>query len=782
MPFGFKIGPPVFQRAIEKALRSLLDRGGVSVYIDDIIIFTNTIGDHLRLMREVFECLSKGGFYINLAKVYLFRLELLYLGHIVSSGFLKPDPAKISAIQGAQPPRDKKTLLSFLAAANYLRAYIPRYSELVKPLTDLTRKHLRFYWTDLEQETFAAVKEAILNACYLTMPDWNKPFLIFTDASDVALGAALAQVGENEESLNFISFGSKKLTPTQCNWSPTERELYAIVWACETFSQYIKGSRPLIYSDHKSLCHLTNAESPKVKRWAIRLSEFNPVVTHIGGENNNVADWLSRSVPDDDDTDIPEEMYVPEVCHLVHSGENLFVLPKPEDMIEEAKREEPSLKPGSIDWYNNVAYGRISRRMYIPEKFRKQMLMWFHASRFGGHQGITRTTNRLKKYVWWPNLQKSVVDFINTCPICNSMKPMKATGGEKGALERTKIFELISIDFIGPRKFHMRSYYIMVIVDHYSRFMVAVVTNTTATPAASNILHDHWVAKFGVPKTILCDRDPVFTAQHFKDFVTKECGSKLYYSSTEYPQGNGINESSHRILETAIKTHHWGDGYTVEQMVGTAVLLHNVTPNRNIGDTPASLTFGCDLHLPGLGDFEEEVTEEGRLTKLRNHRGYGLLVKQLQDIDSESLDLPIDLTKPWRQGDVVTYKLSTAEEKRHVHYSNERKFIATRSLPHRVVRVTDKDLILKPLWTKGGERQAPQEQCKRLSTFIPELLRDEAKSLYPTLNWLTPGELAVETTEGPIDKRLGSSKPIARSEEEGEGRASRAKKRKHGGD
>jgi hypothetical protein len=237
--------------------------------------------------------------------------------------------------------------------------------------------------------------------------------------------------------------------------------------------------------------------------------------------------------------------------------------------------------------------------------------------------------------------------------------------------------------------------------------------------------------------------------------VRNTLGSKLYYSSTEYPQGNGINESSHRILETAIRTHTFAFYGTIESTIADATLLYNVTPNRSIGDTPASLTFGCDLHIPGLQDFEPNMDEEARLTALRNYRGSRLLISQLNEIEDFS---PVrrnrSATTEFKIGDIVTFKLSTAEREKAVHITNENKYAATRSFPHRVIKVTPKDLIMIPIWTKGKERRAPKEQCKLITTFIPELMREEAQQLYPSLPWLRASdETALPTMEPEIVDR-----------------------------
>ena len=778
MPFGLRTSPTIFQRAIEKALRDLIDQGNVAVYIDDIIIYSSSIVQHMKLVEEVLRRLKETKFYINFEKSLFFRTEALYLGHVVSQHLLKPDPAKLQGLQAARAPHDKRALLSFCAAANYLRSYIPRYSEVMEPLTALTGKYVKFHWGIEQQEAFEVAKKAIADAVYLVMPDWSKPFIIFTDASDYAVAAALAQVNKESTGIDFISFASKKLNAGQRNWSTTERELYAIVWACENYENFVKGSRPLIYTDHKSLEHLMSLNSPKARRWALRLSEYKPRVVHIKGENNNVADWLSRSSFLDEE-DLPEKVYVPEVLHLVHEVEPKFKLPDPKEFMAATKEEEASMKKGTLDWYNGVAYGRKVKKIYVPERYRMQILTWFHMSKYGGHQGVTRTTNRLRKYVWWPNVHQSVADFISACPLCNAIKPLRATGGVAGALSsKPQLFQLISLDYIGPRTYNSRKVWILVMVDHYSRFMVTRVLDSIQTPAARRAVREGWVSNFGAPQAVLCDRDATFTAANFKDYIEGELGARLHYASTEYPQGNGINESAHRILETAFRTYPWRPDTEVEEVVTGATLLYNVTPNRSLGDSPASLTFGMDLHLPGLTDFEPEITEEARLLQLRNYKGARLLVEQLEEIDSLSTESSARGAKvEFKVGDIVTYRLSQAERSKAAHVSGERKYGTTRSFPQRVTKVGDKTLIVVPLWTAGKERRAPKEQCRLLTTFQPEFMREELQKLYPKLPWLeAPRNVAAkrgprkrwrveeEVIEGPVEKKLASTeegKPVS---------------------
>jgi hypothetical protein len=742
-PFGLKVSPTNFQKAIEIALRKLIDEGKVKVYIDDIVIATFDLTEHLSILAEVYEALRQCGFYINFAKAKLLQREALLLGHLISYNTIKPDPTKIQALVDSVAPNNKKALLSFCAAANFLRAYIPCFSQIMAPLTDLTSKNVRFVWGEEHEEAFAQAKEALINAVYLTMPDFTKPFVIFADASEVAVAAVLAQPSDNEETMDIISCTSRKLQPAQRNWNTSERELYAIVLGCERFEMYIKGTRPIIYTDHSALLNLIGTEQPKLKRWTLRLMEFRPVIQSISGKNNLVADWLSRALPEDDEW-MPNNMFVPEVFHLIHETED-FELPTMNEIAAAIEEEASTMSPNVLQWRDNAAFNAKTWKLYIPQVFRERMLLWFHASRYGGHQGITRTYSRMKRFIWWPNMHDSISHFIGSCPICLCLKSIKMNLFNMGALESIELFGLVSMDFIGPRTFIDIKYHILVMVDHYSRFMVTVLIRGTPDHLdVMSIVRDHWISKFGMPLAILTDRGSQFTAEEFQNYVVTTNKAKLFYASTAYPQGNGINESSHRILETAMMTTNVKFDTKPEDVLAQATLLYNVTPNRIIGDTPASLVFGKDLLVPGLNEITVEMTEEARLTTMRNQRGLRVLAQQLSETEECAKDFPMDRHQEFKVGDLIVYKLSDYNREKLIHFTTEIKWNPHNSFPQRVVKVTKNDLLVKPLWTLGKVKSIPIVQCRLIASFIPHLLRDKMKELYSHVNWLSAEQLRKE--------------------------------------
>ena len=376
-------------------------------------------------------------------------------------------------------------------------------------------------------------------------------------------------------------------------------------------------------------------------------------------------------------------------------------------------------------------------------------------------------------------MQDDVGKYINACPICRSSKPLTPTKAGSGVLSSSQLFHMVSLDHIGPRTFGEERFYILVMVDHYSRYMVTAVCKELTATTTVGLFRDHWVSKFGAPKVVLTDRGTSFTSLLFKNYIVRNLGSSIYYSSTEYPQGNGINESSHRILETAIKTRAPSVGSTFEDIVAEATLLYNVTPNRTIGDTPASLTFGMDLHIPGLDELEVNTSEEARLLRLREYKGFKLLLHQLEQIEKEEeLKTFKEDRVDFEIGDVVAYTLSTYERGKTKHYTRENKYSPTMSFPQRVIKVTNNTLVVVPLWTVGRERTVPKHQCKRLTTFIPETFRRQLKELYPHMKWTSEDNLTNEdlqlmaktkdaketdiTPSSDIDDRLESAEQVSR--------------------
>lgn len=293
MPFGLKTAPATFQRAMDNVLRGLQ---GIHclVYLDDIIIYSNSIQEHIEKLRKVFDRLRQTNFKVTLDKCEFLRKEVLYLGHKITENGLEPNDDKIKAVLNFPLPRTSTEIKSFLGLVGYYRKFIKDFSKLTQPLTQCLKKKNKLEITPTYVESFEKCKELLVNAPILQFPDFSRPFILTTDASNYALGAVLSQgaVGNDKP----IAYASRTLNDAETRYSTTEKELLAIVWAVKHFRPYLYGRKFTIFTDHRPLAWLNSLKEPgsKLTRWKLRLSEFDFDVIYKSGKQNSNADALSR--------------------------------------------------------------------------------------------------------------------------------------------------------------------------------------------------------------------------------------------------------------------------------------------------------------------------------------------------------------------------------------------------------------------------------------------------------------------------------------------------------
>ena len=304
MPFGLCNASATFQRSITRALQKIQQRHGsvVMAYIDDIVIATETIEDHLERIKEVFECLREAGFKMRAEKCDFMRTETKYLGRVVSAEGIKPDPAAVSKIQEWMPPRNKEELQSFLGFANYYRDFIPFHAAKVQPMQELLRKNQHFYWKGKHQEAFDSVKQALADATALAAPNEEGRFVLDTDASAVAIAGILHQEQQynGKTILRPIVYGSKSLTRTQMNYGAPKLEMYAVFYFIEKFHSYLAGREFTLRVDNQALSWLKtySMDQAMIGRWIARLDQYHFKTIHRPRTQHRNADGLSKRTND----------------------------------------------------------------------------------------------------------------------------------------------------------------------------------------------------------------------------------------------------------------------------------------------------------------------------------------------------------------------------------------------------------------------------------------------------------------------------------------------------
>ena len=279
-------------------MRKVLNKlPNVDNFVDDIWVYSDNFEDHLIHLKALLERLRQAGLTAKPAKCYIACDEVDCLGHRIGGEGLKPNSEKVKAVENMTRPETKKQIRSFLGMVGFYRRFIPNFSAIAIPLTDLTKKNSPnkiSEWNESHEKAFTTLKQRLVNYPVLRLPKLDEPFILQTDASDNGIGAVLLQ---EEDGVKFpIAFASKKLLSRERNYSVIEKECLAIVWSIDKFHRYLFGSKFILETDHEPLRYLQTAKTlnPRIMRWALKLQPYSFRIVAIRGRDNIGADCLSR--------------------------------------------------------------------------------------------------------------------------------------------------------------------------------------------------------------------------------------------------------------------------------------------------------------------------------------------------------------------------------------------------------------------------------------------------------------------------------------------------------
>jgi hypothetical protein len=294
MPFGLTNAPATFQRLMDKIFYEVKEKY-VLVYLDDINIYSTTFEEHLEHLQDVFDRLREAGLKLGPDKCHFCKTELAFLGHSISDKGIAPDPAKIEKVQNFLIPTNLTELRGFIGLASYYRRFIQDFATITAPLNKLLKKDTPFIWTDECQQAFEFLKDALTTAPILSYPNFEEPFILYTDASYQGLGAVLGQKDE-EGNEHVIAYASRSLDKAELNYAPTEIECLAAVWGMKYFRPYIYQSTFELVTDHAALKWLINKPDPskRMARWIMTLTDYPYTISYKQGKRHHNADALSR--------------------------------------------------------------------------------------------------------------------------------------------------------------------------------------------------------------------------------------------------------------------------------------------------------------------------------------------------------------------------------------------------------------------------------------------------------------------------------------------------------
>lgn len=609
MPFGLTNAPAIFQHMMNDIFRDLLDRF-VIVYLDDILIYSNTPEEHEEHVRIVLDRLRKFRLYCKSEKCRFFVESIPYLGYVISPSGVSMDVSKVKAIQDWPSPRNVHDVQIFLGFANFYRRFIHRYADLTKPLTSLLKKNVTFVWNDEAQIAFEKLKVAFTTSPVLAHPDSSRPYVVETDASDFALAAILSQY-DDLKVLRPVAFHSRQLLQPERNYDVYDKELLAIVEAFKIWRHFLQGSQHqvTVLSDHKNLEYFMTSRqlSRRQARWSLLLSDYDFVLTHRPGCRNGKADLLSR-----------RSDYLPEGGSK--GFENFQQIIKPTQILANLTTENDSLFLSYVR-EATVGHEMLSRLgsssafelrdgllfkdglLFVPnDDLRLKVLKQKHDHPTSGHFGAAKTLELISRDFWWPKLYQTVSDYVASCECARA----KASRHKPyGLLQPLPIPEQpwssLSTDFIVE----------LPPSEGYNAISVWVCRLTKMAhfiPCTTNISADGLVSLFtnnifkihGLPKDIVSDRGPQFISKFWKAFCSN-LNIKANLSTSYHPQSDGQTERVNQILEQYLRCflNHYQDNWC--SLLPIAEFAYNNSVNSSIGFSPFFANYGFHPradHLP----------------------------------------------------------------------------------------------------------------------------------------------------------------------------------------
>ena len=667
MPFGLCNAPATFQRLMQVILEPVLNKFAM-VYLDDIIIYSPNFDTHLTHIAEVLFLIQKSGLKISLSKCNFAKDKLKYLGHIVSTNGIQVDTAKTEAIEQMKEPRTCRQVRSFIGMASYYRKFISNFSAICAPLTELTKKSVRFSWTDKHQESFKNIKHALINPPILKYPDYNKSFRIHTDASNEAVGAMLSQVYDDIDMP--VAYYSRKLNSPERNYSTTEKEALAIVAAVKHFSTYVFGYKFTILTDHSPLRYIFQykATVPRITRWAMLLAEFDYEIVYKSGKEHVIPDLLSRNVcrveaneaPPFDPASIFDETKVRNeqekdsgILSIINGLEsNDSTLPYLDNYVLQNKclylmRTKDPQENDSV---------RL--RLVVPPSLKKEALILSHNSTLGGHYGVKKTLYRCRQMFYWPNQCSDVQKHIAHCEICQKRN---FNGMTRAQIRQLPVVDYplqrVGVDLIGKiSSSYSGNCFILTIVCHFSRFVQAYALPNKQTETICRAFLDY-VCRYGCPEHIVSDRGSEFISSTFREILS-QLKAKLHLTTAYHPQSNGMTEAFNKLLKNTLHAMVQSDYMTWDEQLPCAVLALNCSYHPAVRNTPYFLFHGRDPPLKYSTLLDKNVLNYG-LDADTSTSVFARLQKAFKEAREASQDAH-DVNKKYRRTKEIYYNLGDA--------------------------------------------------------------------------------------------------------------------------
>jgi exonuclease III len=643
MPMGLKTASAVFCRYIDHILGDLKG-DNVLAYIDDLLVATPTYAEHLNLLEKLFAKLDTANLTLGAKKCALARDNATFLGHVVTTDGIAPDPTKAAAIEALTLPQSCKQLKSTLGTMGYYRKFILNYATVAEPLRkkgDAPEKWRKqadgsVAYTDEEKKAFFTLRDALKSDAILQHPDWDHPFELHTDASHKGLGAVLCQRIDGKE--RVIHYASRAIAKAEAHFSTWELECLAMIWATRLFRMYLYNTKFRIITDSRAAKALLEANDAaaggRLLRWRLALQEFEFDVHHRKGTKNGNADGLSRSfiasedpfgmgptdvhprtslnTLDNDDIDAQPQQpaFFPPNDEEAHTLEEWKALQKGDPFCKKITAGITAGKTKVCRRYlldtDGALYRRLSPKvgghartvLVAPANLRAYILNRYHTLPVTGHKGRDKTRKILSARYYWPNMHHDIDRWIRSCLVCRKRKAtrMLRNGEAASVSEAKRKWQTVAIDLVEAGKTSIEQHsYILTVMCLFSRYTIATPLKSKKAKDVAEALFTHVFTVHGKPENILSDEG--------KEFINNGL-AKLYHTWNIKPITTGgwrpwsnPVERYHRYLNASLTllASEFGEDWTA--YLQAAVFSYNSSVCESTGYSPYFLMYGNEPTL-----------------------------------------------------------------------------------------------------------------------------------------------------------------------------------------
>lgn len=737
MPMGYCNASGEYQRIATTGPLAPFMHYCLLVYIDDDIIFSKTYQDHIRDVKAVLSALSQHEWKLKLSKCKFAHTTIDFLGHTVSHNQITVKKDNLEKLLAMKKPTNIKELQSFLGLVNYYRKFIQGLNYILEPLMPLLKQGTQWLWTTNHDQAFAEVISKL--ACYpiLRLPDFDKPFIVKTDASDFAFGSALVQVHDGLE--HPVAFHAGSFNPTQRgnSWDTWKREAFSVVSACKKWHHYLACGKFTIVTDHEALLSILDpSKSTKaiITRWRIYMSQYMYAIQHRPGKFLVIEDALSRSpslrsvTVSDLKTRQSSDKFIQQIIDQVSKKNTMQVSAEVNALLKHSF-DNFVLEDGTLYFINaSSKSARRNKRLVVPADKFAEVITLYHDSPLAGHLSADRTYAKIANDLWMPDLYSKVKSYCTACEICDRNRSFYQHNAAITPIVASAPMELIQIDHIGPfTPTPRKNQFILSVIDLFTKKKWYIAVNDVKAELTYSQLMIHVFSNFDIPKQILTDQGASFNQSLSEAFSRLTGVIHNYAIADPFHETMGAVERSNRTCEDMLRKYvdqishaDW------DQYVHLLAYAENKAQSRTHGFAPDYLMFGrpprsfIDLDPSTADPLSPQDYEKDFINNLQNYWSIAneTLAKYRKEIVKSRED-ELGSRKPvkFNVGDHVwLMKPPNANVKDHSHKLHSKSvgpYLVLEILGHDSVRIQitpTVDLIVRPHQVRKIQSPLKQEE------------------------------------------------------------------------